>query len=417
MIRKIFSLAYLTVKKHLFTFGFVFLSIIFFLIPFWCSYLQGDGTAEGKFKVFVTYSFLLSSIILIVVNIAFSCVSISGELKKKTMFLLDSKPVKRWQVIVGKWVGFLSLNFLLILSFLLSMSLFSISLSKKIKSNFKEEKNIFLTYNQVSPYSYISGKEKKSSELKKRETYAVPPGGKITWDFKGIKNVSSDIYLTFKFYTSKKEEKEIAGYWLIGNPSMEKPVEILTKFSQNEVHRLKISSECVSKKGQLQITYINIDPENISVLFNREKLKVRYPWKNYWDNFVRSGFNLLLVTGFISAMGIFFSALVSTLTAVIATSILIFISYLHGFTELIVKSLIEEKKIFTYLSYLLLKFSLFILPPLNKFLPHTYIEDSLILPFSYLKDVFLKTTIFGAVPILILAILYFSKRELGVFNE
>jgi len=397
MIRKIFSLAYLTVKKHLFTFGFIFLSIIFFLIPLWCSYLQGDGTAEGKFKVFVTYSFLLSSIILITVNITFSCVSISGELKKRTMFLLDSKPVRRWQVIVGKWVGFLSLNFLLILSFLLSMSLFSISLSKKIKSNFKEERNIFLTYDQISPYTFVSGKEKKSSELKERETYAIPPGGKITWSFKGIRN-ASDIYLTFKFYTSKKEEISITGYWLIGNPSMEKPAEILTEFSQNEVHRLKIPSECVSKKGELQITYMNIDPRNISVLFNREKLKIRYPWKNYWNNLVRSGFNLLLVTGFISAMGIFFSALVSTLTAAISTSILIFISYLHSFTELIVKSLLGEKgesKIFTYFSYLLLKFSLFILPPLNKFLPHTYIEDSLILPF----------------------ILYFSQRELGVFNE
>ena len=416
MIRKIFSLAYLTVKKHIFTFGFISLSIIFFLIPFWCSYLQGDGTAEGKFKVFVTYSFLLSSMILITINIAFSCVSISDELKKKTMFLLDSKPLKRGQVILGKWIGFLFLNFLLILSFLLSMSLFSVFLSKKIKSNFKEEKNIFLTYAQISPYSFISGEEEKS-KLKKRETYAIPPGGKITWNFKGIKNVSSNIYLTFKFYTSKKEEKEITGYWLIGNPSMEKPVEVLTEFSQNEVHRLKIPSECVSKKGQLQITYMNIDPENISVLFNKEELKIRYPWKNYWDNLLRSGFNLLLVTGFISAMGIFFSAIVSTLTAAISTSVLIFISYLHGFTELIVNSLMGEKKIFTYFSYPLLKFSLFILPPLNKFLPHIYIEDSLILPFSYLKDVFLKTTIFGAVPILILAILYFSKRELGVFNE
>ena len=298
------------------------------------------------------------------------------------------------------------------------MSLFSVFLSKKIKNTFKEEKNIFLTYNQISPYSFLSGEEEKS-KLKKRETYAIPPGGKITWNFKGIRN-TSDIYLTFKFYTSKKGEKEITGYWLIGNPSMKKPVEILTEFSQNKVHRLEIPSECISKNGELQITYMNIDPENISVLFDKEKLKIRYPWKNYWNNLLRSGFNLLLITGFISAMGIFFSSLVSTLTAAISTSVLIFISYLHGFTELIVKSLTEgkgESKIFIYFSYPLLKLSLFILPPLNKFLPHIYIEDSLLLPFSYLKDVFLKTTIFGAIPVLVLAILYFSQRELGVFNE
>jgi len=291
------------------------------------------------------------------------------------------------------------------------MCLSSIFLSKKIKNTFKGEKNIFLTYNQISPYSFTS--EEKPSE---KETYAVSPGEKITWNFKGIKNVSSDIYLNFKFYTSKKEKK-ITGYWLIGNPSLPKPAEVLTRFTQNKVHRLKIPPECVSKEGELQITYLNIDPENISVLFNKEKLQILYPWKNYWNNLARSILNLLLIGGFISATGIFFSALTSTLTAIISTSILIFISYLHDFTQIIVDSLTEEGKILTYFSYPLLKFSLLILPPLNRFLPHPYIGDFLILPLSYLKEVFLKTIILGAIPALFLAVLYFSRRELGAFNE
>ncbi|RKY29882.1 MAG: hypothetical protein DRP67_05715, partial [Candidatus Omnitrophota bacterium] len=94
MIRKIFSVVYITIKKYIFTPGFLILTLIIFLIPLLCLNLQGDGTAEGKFKIFVTYSFLLSSIILIFANIVFSSVSISGELKRKTIFLLDSKPIK-----------------------------------------------------------------------------------------------------------------------------------------------------------------------------------------------------------------------------------------------------------------------------------------------------------------------------------
>lgn len=411
MIRKIFSVVYITIKKYIFTPGFLILTLIIFLIPLLCLNLQGDGTAEGKFKIFVTYSFLLSSIILIFANIVFSSVSISGELKRKTIFLIDSKPIKRWQIIVGKWIGFLFLNLFLISSFILSISISSIFLSKKIKSKFKDSKNIFITYAEIPPYSSTSEEEKK-------ETYGVPPGGKIRWEFKGIKK-TENIYLKFLFYTSKKG-KEITGYWLISNPSLKKPFEIITKFKQNKVHRLKIPSECVGKDGKLQITYLNIEPENISVLFNKEKLKILYPWKNYWNNLLRSIFNLLFILGFISATGIFFSSLTSTLTAVISTSVLVFISYLHDFSQIIAKSLIESNetsKLLKYFSYPLLKLSLTILPPLNKFLPHPYIGDSLILPFSYLREAFMKTVIFGVIPALLLAVLYFSRRELGATNE
>ena len=391
---------------------------------------------EGKFKVFITYSFLLTSLILTVTNISFSCVSISGEWKRKTLFLLDVKTIRRWEIILGKWFGLLFLNLFLIITFLISMGFSSILLSNRLEKDFPEGKKIFLTYTQVFPVSSREKSQIESSSLlsspevsssltpstKRKETYAVPPRGKIEWSFRGIKNASSDIYLVFRFYTSEKEKKEILGYWLVGNPSLKKPLEISTVFSPDKVHRLRIPTEAVSKKGELSLTYLNIDPKNVSVLFPRRELRVIYPWGSYWGNLLRSGTNLLLVAGFISAVGIFFSTLVSTLTAILSTSVLVFISYLHDFVEIITKSLVsggtdKAVDLVPRFSYPLLKLLTFLLPPLNKFLPHSYIGDFLILTFSYLREVFLRTLLLGAIPVLLVAIIYFSRRELGIPNE
>ncbi|NOZ64575.1 MAG: ABC transporter permease subunit [Caldiserica bacterium] len=232
MNRKILTLTHLAVKKYLFTPGFLLLMLVLILIPFWSSFLRGDGTMEGKFKVFITYSFLLTSLILTVVNISFSCIAISGEWKKKTLFLLDVKPIRRWEIILGKWFGLLTLNLFLIIAFLLSVSFSSLLLSHRLKKSFPQsKKNIFSTYTQVFPASSQGETKLKNNSLltppevkasfpssKRKETYAVPPRGKVTWNFQGIQNVSSDIYLVFRFYTSKKK-KEILGYWLVSNPA------------------------------------------------------------------------------------------------------------------------------------------------------------------------------------------------------
>ena len=424
-----------TLKKYSFTPGFIFLLILLFLIPFWTYHLKGDGTIEGKFKVFITYSFLIASLILTVVNISISCIAISSEWKKKTLLLLDTKPIRRWEIISGKWLGISILNIFLISAFLVSFFLSSILFSHNTGKNLSSGKNIFLTYAQISPFSH-KGKAKKnlssfltppelispSTSSKKKETYAIPPGGKFKWDFKGIKNVSSDIYLVFRLYTSQKKIKKVVCYWLAGNSGLEKPFELNTEFSPNKTHRLLIPREAISKNGDLSLTFLNIDPRNISILFPKKDMKILYPSGNYWSNLLRGATNLFFIGGFISGIGIFFSTLVSTLTSVLSTSILVFLSYLHDFVGIITKSLLQTLKtkgggIIPHLSYPLLKLIISILPPINKALPHSYIGDSLMLPLSYLGYIFLRVIILGALPFLLISMLYISHRELGIPNE
>jgi ABC-type transport system involved in multi-copper enzyme maturation permease subunit len=433
-MRRITAVALNTVRAHLFTPAFITLVILILLIPFWCSNMSGDGTAGGKFKVFVTYSFLITSIILTIINISLSCSSISSESKKKTILLLGVKPIKRWEIILGKWFGVLTINIVLIVFFLLSMTVSSILVSYDLKRNFPEYRNIFTTEVELFPSSVdqssppqVSGltspSEKSSKDYQgKKETYAVSPRGSMKWTFRNIRKSPDKLFLSYRFRTSKIEEK-ILGHWLLGHPSLDKTFELVTNFSADKIHRLLIPEEAVSKEGEITIIYLNTDPSNVSVLFPKEEFKILYPQGDYWINLIRGAVNIFLLVAFICSVGIFFSCIVSNLTAILSTSVLILVSYLHDFAELMISSISRELQgqqavgVIQRLSYPALKFITLIFPPLNKALPHSYIGNFLLLPFSYLISLFMRIIIFGALPLLIIAIIYISRKELGIPNE
>ncbi len=436
MIFRIRALARNVLRGFLNTPGFFILTMVLLGIPWLASNMAGDGTAEGKFKVFITYSFLFTSIVLTVANIGLSSFSISRDWKKKTLFLLDVKPIKRWEVIVGKWLGLLEINTLLLTFFLLSMAGFSLRVSQQVNKNFPGGKNVFVTYREVFPsHTGKAGVEKSglisttkiqgAPSVADRETYPVPPHGQGEWRFKGLRvEKSAKIELLYRFHTSQEtEQMKSVGYWLLGGYNKNAPYEIITQVSAGKVHRLSIPPDAISENGELKITYQNVDPRNMSILFSRKDFRLLYPAGNYWLNLLGGMVNLLLVMSFICALGILFSCLTSTLTAVIATSVFVLNGYLHSFISLIYKSFLTPKGsqgtavISQWFSQVILRITLFLLPSLNKALPHTYIGDSLLLPMMYLAGLFLRIVLVGTVPLLLLAILYLSRRELGVLNE
>ncbi|MDD5454932.1 MAG: ABC transporter permease subunit [Candidatus Ratteibacteria bacterium] len=449
MNRRITAVSLNTFRDYFFTPAAIILLIILSLTPFLCSNLLGDGTAEGKFRVFVTYSFIIGSIIFTAINIAISCSSISNEWKKKTLLILDVKPIKRWEIIAGKWVGMLLINIVFITFFVLAISFSSLLISRQLIENFPEDINIFTTetelfplaesansgqtaQDKVKPSDFMSFLSQSSKNI--RGMYVIPAGGRMDWTFKGIRlpadlqtNPSTDnfdnVYLSYRFQTSSPDRQSALGYWLAGNPSLLAPFEMQTDLAKDQVHRLPIPAQAISSEGELNITYLNIDPSNISVLFPGSDFKILYPQGNYWINLLKGTVNILILSTFIFSVGLCFSCIVSHLTAILSTSILIFTSYMYEFIQIIRISILQEMQaqqeigLIQRISYPLLNFLSSILPPLNEALPHSYIGTFILMPSSYLIFLFIRIIILGALPLLIVAVIYLSHRELGIPNE
>lgn len=114
-MQKILSIAILTVKGAVKQKLIIFLAIALvtsvILLP---SLIKHDETATGYASIILGYTLTLVTMILGVVTIWLGCSAISKELEECQMQILVVKPVSKAEVWLGKLVGILSINFVLL---------------------------------------------------------------------------------------------------------------------------------------------------------------------------------------------------------------------------------------------------------------------------------------------------------------
>lgn len=110
-MNRILAIAHLTlrdaVRSRLVLYLIVILSA---LICGLASTVKGDGTLTGQLRVFVGYSLGLTTILLGIVTLWTACGSIAREVRDKQIQLVVVKPVHRFEIWIGKWLGILTMN-------------------------------------------------------------------------------------------------------------------------------------------------------------------------------------------------------------------------------------------------------------------------------------------------------------------
>ena len=74
------------------------------------SIVKHDGSAQGFTQILITYT--LGSIITLLgfSTLWLACGSLAREVEDFSMQLICTKPVPRWQIWLGKWLGIMALN-------------------------------------------------------------------------------------------------------------------------------------------------------------------------------------------------------------------------------------------------------------------------------------------------------------------
>lgn len=71
--------------------------------------IQGDNSVSGAVQSFLSYAFTATAVLLGMLAIFLSR-SLSDELVHRQIFFVMTKPVARWQYVLGKWLGIVALN-------------------------------------------------------------------------------------------------------------------------------------------------------------------------------------------------------------------------------------------------------------------------------------------------------------------
>lgn len=121
--------------------------LIILAIPVWC-YLnaEGDGTIKGRVQMYMTYTMGISSFALSLLSVLFACRSLSKEIADRQIFGIASKPVPRWQILIGKFSGVMFLNVLLLAYVGVTTYAGTIAIVSQFKFNLRQELVTFAAF-------------------------------------------------------------------------------------------------------------------------------------------------------------------------------------------------------------------------------------------------------------------------------
>ena len=83
------------------------LLVIVFGVPL---LLKSDGTAKGTVQLVLTYTLGASTALLGIASLWMGCGTLAREVEDNVMQMVAVKPVARWRVWLGKWLGIMILN-------------------------------------------------------------------------------------------------------------------------------------------------------------------------------------------------------------------------------------------------------------------------------------------------------------------
>src|SRR5271165_6023630 len=72
--------------------------------------IQDDGTARGFTQILLTYTLSAITGLLGLSTLWLACGTLARDIEECQMQVLATKPVARWRIWLGKWLGIVTLN-------------------------------------------------------------------------------------------------------------------------------------------------------------------------------------------------------------------------------------------------------------------------------------------------------------------
>lgn len=114
-MKRVWAIAWLTfqegIRMRIVLVFLIVLGVAVLRLPF---ALKGDETLSGRLQTFLAYSLGALSVFLGLATAFLSCATLTNEIRTRSLHLVVTKPVTRFQILAGKWLGVNLLNVLML---------------------------------------------------------------------------------------------------------------------------------------------------------------------------------------------------------------------------------------------------------------------------------------------------------------
>jgi hypothetical protein len=324
--------------------------------------VKDDGTARGFTQILMTYTLSVITVLLGLSTLWLSCGTLARDIEECQIQMVAVKPVARWQIWLGKWLGILSLNAALLA--LSGASVYGLLLWRATRLPEAEQKvlrdEVLVARGSAKEKSVedeidaetsrqLQERLKKNPVTKadlpevqrqireqvKAEYQLVPPGYSRMWDIDlGLKKHSlSDqpLQLRIKFNSADKSPSGTFGaLWQIGQEEKKKFWRSeLMSLSPDTFHEFEIPPGYLDDQGVLHIMFVN--PNNTALLFPLDEgMEVLYREGSFGLNFVRGLGIIFCWMALLAALGLTSASFLSFPVAAFASLSLLAIALSSG---------------------------------------------------------------------------------------
>ena len=299
--------------------------------------LKDDGTARGFTQILITYTLSVITALLGLSTLWLSCGTLARDIEECQMQVVATKPIARWQIWLGKWLGIMSLNAALlalsggcVLGLLYWRAAGLPAAEQKIlreqvlvarssakPQNFDAEidaqtEQILQERLKTTPVGTADVAEVRRliREQVKAQYQLVPPAYSREWqiDLGFAKNFLRDrpLQLRVKFNTAEKSASgTFLALWRVGAPDTGKvwQTEVPMSLAPDTFHEFEIPPGLFDSKGVLTIDFLNAN--NTSLLFPLEDgMEVLYPEGSFMLNYVRGLMIIFCWMALLAAIGL-----------------------------------------------------------------------------------------------------------------
>ncbi len=172
------------------------------------------------------------------------------------------------------------------------------------------------------------------------------------------------------------------------------------------------------KDGRAELYYISLDKKGRTVYFTGEGPELLIPVTGFFDNFCRTLFVQLLLIMAFAALGISFSACFSLATGIFLTLAYLIWGVATRFVlDLFTNTAVAPHTFFEKINYYAGQYIDYILFNPSAFAAQEKLSSGELVEYSYMGDIFFIQFIIKVLPIFLLGLWIYSKRELALAGK
>ncbi|MBE3144399.1 MAG: hypothetical protein IMZ61_10815 [Planctomycetes bacterium] len=453
-MRSIWAVAVNTVKQALrLKIVAVFIVLLLVLLPVMGLKMTGDGTLKGRMQAFVSYGLSLTTLLLALLTIFTTAYTLTSDVKDKQVYTVLTKPIRRFQFVLGKLFGVILLDAGLLALFSVIIYSITISLPTLLHADsdqIAQVRNEFFTarasltpaepniseeldqaYNKLKQAGEVPagvdenpiGRRNYKHELARRiglRKRAAVVGEELLWEFNNVKPKDPNLFIRFKYDVAvNPQDLSIYSKWVIGDVRQLRlgtPIETpLYSLERKDLirtfHEFAVPADAVAGDGYLALAFLNVPLNDTVVIFPFEDgLELLYKADTFTANFIRAVLLIFVRLVFLAALAVFAGSFLSFPVAILLCLSVFTMANMSGFigeSYQVVGA--QPGGLYSYC----LKPLIMLLPEFDQVSPSKFLVPARLLSWSLLAWLGFTTVCLKALSLAIMSLLIFTYREIA----